>query len=336
MALPTLISSIFGRSSQSIGTLAAVVVPSLATSDVAPDVRRLVRQRQYCKILAKSAELPFDELSRTLARQTLEQEMALVPPGSVGLASLTPGNAIRQTEVNALYIDRFCVTNADFLQFVHSGGYEETKFWPESILTEVLSFRDSSGAAGPRFWIDGKPLKGREDHPVVGISWFEANAYAQWAGKRLPTPAQWQRAGSWGKSVGVNEARYPWGNAFLHSNANIWSSRIGDTVSVREFSVGSTPNGVFQLIGNTWEWLNAQFALPNSSYISEEGTPLLAEIRGGAFDTYFASQVTCQFRSGQPLLTRAPNISFRCSIECEQLIDSISESETSHVNSGAP
>ena len=146
----------------------------------------------------------------------------------------------------------------------------------------------------------------RLDHPVVGICWYEANAYANWAGKRLPSTEEWQRAGTWAKGHSGNtfELRYPWGNAFDPSKANTWASGYGVTVPVQAFKLGNTPNGVRQLIGNVWEWVDTQF-LPST----EEGVSILleetmAEIRGGAFDTYFHSQATCQFRSGQPLFVR--------------------------------
>jgi len=334
MSITSLFTSAFRRGSKS-DLSPETALPSLTSSDVAPDVRRLIRQRQYCKILTRGAGLQFEDLSVSLARQALEKEMAVVPPGPVSIAGLTQEDAVQAAQVAALYIDRTCVTNADYLQFVTAGGYQDTSFWPDSILTELLQFRDSTGEPGPRFWMAGKPPKNREDHPVVGISWYEANAYAQWTGKRLPTPAQWQRAGSWGKSVGANEARYPWGNAFHHANANTWSSRVGDTVPVHEFSSGATPSGVHQMIGNTWEWLNGQFSIPNAASTPDEPAMLLAEIRGGAFDTYFASQATCQFRSGQPLLVRAANIGFRCCIECSLLIETQNNSGEPTSDSGA-
>ncbi len=146
--------------------------------------------------------------------------------------------------------------------------------------------------------------------------WYEANAFATWCGKRLPTSEEWQRAGTWSKSGGNTgaELRYPWGNGFDPFKANTWACGAGRTFPVDAFSDGSTPNGVRQLIGNVWEWVDAQF-----QPFAQEGTSVLlddsmAEIRGGAFDTYFHSHATCQFRTGQPLLFRGNNVGFRCCI----------------------
>ncbi len=321
MTLSTILGGLFGRAPQ-VGTFPAPVGKSLLNGfEIAPDVRRLIRQRQYCKILLKNADLPFDDLSIRVAWEVMQSEMALTPPGTVTLAGLSPATSGHQAEVASCFIDRFCVSNSDFLQFVEAGGYHDTQYWPQSILTDLLKFTDSTGAPGPRFWRDGKPPKDRADHPVVGVCWFEANAYAQWAGKRLPTPAQWQRSGTWGKSSGGSESRYPWGNSFMQGHANTWTSRIGSTVPVNHHPEGGTPSGVCQLIGNTWEWLNGHFTLNPSKNHVDPTSKILAEVRGGAFDTYFASQATCQFRTGQPLLVRAANIGFRCCVESSQVID---------------
>jgi len=321
MTLATILTGFFGRAPQTSPVPKNLSQTLLKSADVAPDVRRLIRQRQYCKMLSKSSDLPFDDLSILIAWETLQQEMALVPPGSIQLVAISPASGTQRIEVAACYLDRFSVTNADFAQFVESGGYDDTKLWPEAILTDLLKFTDSSGAPGPKFWVGGKPPRDLLEHPVVGICWFEANAYAQWVGKRLPSPAQWQRAATWGKGSGSNESRYPWGNSYNHEFANTWTNRFNGTVPVHQFSAGATPSGVCQLIGNTWEWLNGQFALNHQHAEPNQPANILAEIRGGAFDTYFTSQATCQFRTGQPLLVRAANIGFRCCVECNQVID---------------
>jgi gamma-glutamyl hercynylcysteine S-oxide synthase len=321
MTIATVLTGWFGRTPQTTPVPQNLAQTLLKNAEIAPDVRRLIRQRQYCKMLSKVVDLTFDDISVLIAWESMQQEMALVPPGSIQLAAMSPAASTQRIEVAACYVDRFCVTNADFAQFVESGGYEDTKLWPESILTDLLKFTDSSGAPGPKFWVGGKPPKDLLDHPVVGVCWLEANAYAQWVGKRLPSPAQWQRTACWGKSSGGNESRYPWGNSYNQEYANTWASRFGGTVPVNQFSAGATPSGVYQLIGNTWEWLNGEFVLNHHQAESNQHANIMAEIRGGAFDTYFASQATCQFRTGQPLLVRAANIGFRCCVECSQLVD---------------
>jgi iron(II)-dependent oxidoreductase len=300
-------------------------------TDAPPDTRRLIRNRQYCRVLSNESSMSFDKLSVECAWKSMEQEMALVPRGEICLISdvviSTPSgfevvsSPDEMVPVDSFYLDRDCVTNADYLKFVQAGGYSDPQYWPEEVLPNVLQFLDATGCPGPKAWVEGMPPAARLDHPVVGVCWYEANAYATWVGKRLPSTEEWQRAGTWPKGHSGNtfELRYPWGNAFDPAKANVWASGHGSTVPVDALRLGSTPNGVRQLIGNVWEWVDTQF-FPNT----EEGVTILleetmAEIRGGAFDTYFHSQATCQFRTGQALLFRGANIGFRCCISANVL-----------------
>jgi iron(II)-dependent oxidoreductase len=293
-------------------------------SAVPPDVRRLIREQRYFQVLAPQSGVEFDEVSVSLAWQSVEAAMALVPQGQVPLrqerASEDPdGFSIdsahcQSTNVEPFYMDRTAVSNTEFLHFVQAGGYSDASLWPQEILPTVLQFVDQTRQPGPHFWSGGEPDKDQGDHPVVGICWYEANAYAKWLGKQLPTAAQWQRAGTWSRSAGrsAGEVRYPWGNSFDPQHANLWASGRGGTVPVHALADGDTAGGIRQLIGNVWEWLNTQYVV-----LAEDGLEVflpdaMAETRGGAFDTYFHSQATCQFRTGQPLTHRAANIGFRC------------------------
>ena len=135
------------------------------------------------------------------AIRQLDEAMALVPAGRVllgqlaeqsnsacGSADIDPKLLQRNlVAVAPAYLDRFCVTNEQYQQFVDSGGYEQLEFWYEEALPALLDFVDQTGAPGPRFWSDGQYPSGEQRLPVVGISWYEARAYARWVGKRLPT-----------------------------------------------------------------------------------------------------------------------------------------------------
>jgi iron(II)-dependent oxidoreductase len=256
------------------------------------------------------------------AWQRLQQAMALIPTGDV---QLEPGsldanaNCPREViSVQAFYIDRFVVSNAEFAAFVESGVYDNVERWPSEVWQHVLQFIDRTGVPGPQNWSDGKPPRDKLNHPVTGICWYEAMAYAKWVGKHLPKAAQWQRSASWhtGQNGQSTALSYPWGNAFDASKANTWSSGSGGTVAVDQYYAGCTPNGVHQLIGNVWEWIDEPFVIPwNDNHLLGG----YAEVRGGAFDTYFESQCRCQFRSGLPLLFRGNNTGFRCCIPLSEL-----------------
>lgn len=324
MSLSTLLTDAVGIWKHRTVGDTAVASHAPDVGEAPPDTRRLIRDRRYCKVLSSEDEIPFDAVSLQCAWKVLEYEMALVPGGQVILENdvfySTPGGfettrcAEESVHVDSLYLDRDCVTNADYAKFIHSGGYSDPGHWPEAILPNVLRFVDSSGRPGPRFWRDGEPPSDKLDHPVVGICWYEANAYATWVGKRLPSSEEWQRAGTWptGHAGDVSNLKYPWGDAFDPRKANIWASGIGDTAPVSEMNSGNTPNGVRQLIGNVWEWVDGQFYPNADSGVTVTSEQMMAEIRGGAFDTYFHSQATCQFRTGQQLLHRGNNVGFRC------------------------
>ena len=102
----------------------------------------------------------------------------------------------------AFWVDRFEVTNGEFQRFVDAGGYTNAEYWQEPFeeggrrltLDEALSrFVDATGRPGPAGWELGRYPEGRERYPVGGVSWFEAMAFARWAGKSLPTLYHWHR-----------------------------------------------------------------------------------------------------------------------------------------------
>jgi iron(II)-dependent oxidoreductase len=293
-------------------------------------VGQMLSQGRYALLLRPQIAGNLDPEQYRTCRETLEAKMALVPDGEVVLGridealedgrledeEITAAQA-RVVQVERFFLDRYPVTNDEFRRFVEAGGYQQTTLWDESILPALLHFVDSTGQPGPAFWKDGRCEPGRENHPVVGISWFEAAAYARWSGKRLPTNAEWVKAGCWPVKLDSTtriQRRYPWGDSMDYTRANLWGSGRADTAPVDEFAEGVSVGGVFQLIGNVWEWTRSEFGpteLADGHLITE--VPMKS-IRGGAFDTYFENQATCQFQSGEAAVARKHNIGFRCAI----------------------
>jgi gamma-glutamyl hercynylcysteine S-oxide synthase len=273
-----------------------------------------------------------DPLALAAAWRALEKDMALVPAGPVALVTLesasfdAPPTAttrrLDRAQVASFFIDRAAVSNREYARFVESGGYQQPEIWPAELLPLVLQLVDSTGQPGPAHWAGGQPRPGTLDHPVVGVCWFEAQAFARWLGKRLPTSPEWQRAGTWfaAETDGAPEQRYPWGNSFDPQRANTWLSGKRATVPARDYVEGCTPSGVHQLVGNVWEWVATPFdgggQAPETQFAMDQA---MGEIRGGAFDTYFPNQATCQYRSGQPLMHRGQNLGFRCCVSQSQL-----------------
>jgi serine/threonine-protein kinase len=162
-------------------------------------------------------------------RDTGGNEMVLVPSGAFAMCS-----ARREVHIDSVYLDRRPVTNAQFAVFIETTQYKPTDAGAKRFLAH---------------WRNGKPPSGEEKHPVVFVSWFDARAYATWAGQRLPTEAEWEKA-----ARGTDGRRYPWGRAEpKSSHANFGRNRDG-TSPVGSFPDGASPYGILDLAGNVWEW----------------------------------------------------------------------------------
>jgi iron(II)-dependent oxidoreductase len=265
------------------------------------------------------ADHPRFEVALAEAARVIDERFALVPPGIVSIP-LTISDEPGQPEVDCttkeFLLARCAVTNADFQHFVDAGSYRDMSLWPEEIWPHLLSFKDETDTPGPRYWRDGCHDRRYADHPVVGISYYEAAAYAQWAGYRLPTEAEWQMAASWRIRSAANvHRRYPWGDSLDVQRCNIWAAGQGGTLPVDACPGGAAPNGVLQLIGNVWEWTNSDFLCADTQGRRVVGETRMNSIRGGAFDTYFAWQATATFRTGLACVARSNNVGFRCALD---------------------
>jgi iron(II)-dependent oxidoreductase len=252
----------------------------------------------------------------------LQDSFALVPAGRVSLPQTLvdePGAPEQEIETEPFLLDVHTVTNGGYQKFVDAGGYENLDIWPQSIWPHLIEFRDQTGTYGPRYWRDGRHDARYTNHPVIGVSWYEALAFCSWVGCRLPTEAEWQMAATWRiKSETDILRRFPWGDAMDRTRCNIWATGLAQTAEVAAFGAGAAPNGVKQLVGNVWEWVQDDLAVTTL-----EGAPVLAETaikgtRGGAFDTFFESQATSLFRTGHLALARAHNVGFRCALSLSE------------------
>ena len=166
-------------------------------------------------------------------------------------------------DVPEFAIDVFPVTNARFLDFLRAGGYDETSLWN----AEDWKWKESRNLRYPLFWHrDGNRWFWRGmfeliplplDWPVY-VSHAEASAFARWAGKSLPSEAQWHRA-SYGTPQGA-ERLYPWGDAPPGRAHGNFDAALWDPVSVAAHPAGASAFGVEDLIGNGWEWTSTPFA----------------------------------------------------------------------------
>jgi gamma-glutamyl hercynylcysteine S-oxide synthase len=301
-------------------------------SDTDRLVRTMLKQNRYALILRPQIVKNLNQQQLRRATEALDEAMAIVPEGDVllePLSTMTEGGTSDQpphlVRVEAVFLDRYPVTNRQYKKFIDAGGYEQMSLWEPSIWPGVLDFVDQTGDPGPAFWERGTYPKGKGDHPVVGVCWYEALAYSRWVGKRLPSDPEWVKAGAWpvlANGKRPMQRKFPWGDSMDRSLTNVWGSGPRDTVSVHQFADGVSVGGVYQLIGNVWEWTCSGFGAWDPASKIDAETPMKS-IRGGAYDTYFESQTTCQFQSGDSPLSRKHNIGFRCAVGMCDVVSSI-------------
>jgi formylglycine-generating enzyme required for sulfatase activity len=176
------------------------------------------------------------------------KEMIFIPGGTFmmgcneGSAKHRPSHPV---EVAPFYIDRFPVTNRDYERFIRETEHPIPHY--------EVSWCDTRGYN----WDPQTQMypEDKADHPVVLVTWQDALAYANWAGKRLPTEAEWELA-----ARGLACRVWPWGDKPLAEHSNTSEAGAGSTTPVGSFSPnGDTPEGVADLIGNVWEWTSTLF-----------------------------------------------------------------------------
>jgi iron(II)-dependent oxidoreductase len=288
-------------------------------------VEQMIAQGREALLLRPQIAASLSDAELAAAQIALDESMAIVPQGGVLMRArcyedLEEPDALRGerlVQVEGFFLDRYPVTNGQYQLFIDGGGYEQMSLWDESIWPAVLGFTDQTGVPGPRYWESGRYPAGKEDHPVTGICWYEAAAFARWAGKRLPTDPEWVKAGSWPVAADggkPQQRKFPWGEAMDRRYVNLWGSGINDTVTVTASPDSASVGGVQQLIGNVWEWTSSAFGHWEPAGRKVETPMPHKSIRGGAFDTYFDNQAHCQFQSGESPLSRKHNIGFRCAL----------------------
>jgi gamma-glutamyl hercynylcysteine S-oxide synthase len=166
--------------------------------------------------------------------------------------------------VPAFYLDTTPVTNGAYQQFIAEGGYDDPRWWSEP----GWDHRQRAGLFAPLYWrregggwvrsVFGVTEPVAPAEPVVHVAWYEAQAYAAWAGRRLPTEAEWEKAARFDPATG-NSRRYPWGDADpSEAKANI-GQRYLRPAPAGSYPDGAAPCGARQLIGDVWEWTGSDF-----------------------------------------------------------------------------
>jgi iron(II)-dependent oxidoreductase len=227
-------------------------------------------------------------------------------------------------EVPSFWIDTTPVTNAAYVEFIEAGGYDDQRWWSPA----GWQHRQEAGLVAPLFWSRGddggwlrrgfgRTAPVRPDEPVVHVSWYEADAYARWAGKRLPTEAEWEKAARYDPATGRSR-RYPWGDDDpTPARANLGQRHLRPAPA-GAYPEGASPLGVRQLIGDVWEWTSTWLhpypgfrAWPYREYSEVFFGGDYPVLRGGSFGSDL-SAVRGTFRNWDYPIRRQIFSGFRC------------------------
>jgi iron(II)-dependent oxidoreductase len=225
-------------------------------------------------------------------------------------------------DVDPFWIDTTPVTNGAYAEFITDSGYDQPQWWSPV----GWAWRQEAGLERPLFWTEDSQGWGRNrfgwiealppDEPVQHVCWYEADAYARWAGKRLPTEAEWEKAASWSPEGG--KRRWPWGQEFPTIElANLGQRHFGPA-PVGAYPRGVSAWGAHQMVGDVWEWTSSDFggypgfvAFPYREYSEVFFGSEYKVLRGGSWATDPLALRTT-FRNWDYPIRRQIFAGFRC------------------------
>lgn len=251
------------------------------------------------------------------------RNMVLVPAGDFLMSTGSTEQNRRKVTLKAFYIDLYETSNEEYARFIADGGYSNTRWWS----ADGWAWRQSTGTLMPRWWKSGRYRIGpaHPKYPVGGISWYEADAFARWAGKRLPTEAEWEKA-----SRGTDGRLFPWGNDPIETggkyHANFESLQDGHIYAapVDAYPESIGPFGCYNMVGNVWEWVMDSGSADRSFYRTmPEANPLNSArtgfklLRGGSwyrgasmYDSFFRLTL-------EPSALQYDDTGFRCAADAD-------------------
>lgn len=262
------------------------------------------RCQTHTSCTATSAGLPINVTSSPYTG-----ELIWIPAGPFTMGTNTPGASDRPqrtVDVPGYYIGRCEVTRGEYRLFKNADGYDNPAYWS----TEGWTWRINVGRAAPSYWtakqtwLGGQSFTQTEEHPVVGVTYYEAEAFCNWAGCHLPTEAQWEKAARW---TGSRSNVYPWGDGWDSEacNCKYDTNPAGggymrwQTAIVGSYPDGVSPYGVHDMTGNVWEWCQDWFVSYPGNSTPFDYTGSLRVLRGSGWDIDNTSTVYCAYRFGK-------------------------------------
>ncbi|NXF09916.1 SUMF2 enzyme, partial [Smithornis capensis] len=260
--------------------------------------------------------------------------------GSGSLETRSEEGPVREVAVAPFALDKHPVTNRDFREFVREKKYKteaEAFGWSfvfEDFVSEELKKKVTQKLESAPWWLPiekafwrqpsgpGSSIKDRLDYPVLHVSWNDAQAFCAWKGKRLPTEEEWEFAAR----GGLEQRLYPWGNKFQPNRTNLWQGDFPRVDRAEDGYHGVSPvtafppqnsYGLYDLLGNTWEWTASEFLAPGRA--PRQGAQKMQVLRGASWiDTADGSanhRARVTTRMGNTPDSGSDNLSFRCAAD---------------------
>jgi eukaryotic-like serine/threonine-protein kinase len=219
-------------------------------------------------------------------------------------AAPTSRNQVHRVYLESYWIDQTEVTNAMYAAFLNSSGEKEGEFesWIGLSTPNVHIHQTDAGWAVAR---------GYANHPVVMVSWYGAQAYCEWSGRRLPSEAEWEKA-----ARGTEGRIYPWGDYDPDRSLLNYDYTVGDTTAVGSYPSSASPYGALDMAGNVWEWVGDWYCADCSvdfSYLNPTGpdSGQTRSLRGGSWSSKTKLVQSAYRNHGKPE-SQYPNTGFRC------------------------
>jgi formylglycine-generating enzyme required for sulfatase activity len=268
--------------------------------------------------------------------------MVWIPAGNVRLGQVGIAEPVNNFYVQGFYIDIYEVSNAKYKAFIDAGGYTNSAYWN----SVGWAWRVANSITLPLNWnsntYHGGGIAGNDQFPVNGVSWWEADAYCRWAGVRLPTEAEWEKAakggcethGDPGTCDASDTPTYPWGEGISGPQANYfvsgdpyenngWTTPVGyyDGSNHGGYQTINSPSpyGLYDVAGNVWEWCSTRYAeYPYNPSDGRENPPVSYSeccrvLRGGSYnDDTDDRKLRCAHRYYGIPTYRGYAVGFRC------------------------
>ena len=315
------------------GLAVLIVIIGLASGWFSPKVSAPTASPMLTEAAATEApatEAPF-EIGSTMISEKDSMTLVYVPAGDFQMGSSDgvgdeAEHPLHQVYLDAYWIDQTEVTNGMYSMFVNETGYiTEVEKKGDSDIYLNNGWQSVSGADWQHPHGPESSLNGLENHPVVHVTWNDANAYCMWAGRRLPTEAEWEKAarGIWGGT-------YPWGQDlpsgdlvnFADANTNFDQSDpttndgYSETAPVGSYPQGASPFGVYDMAGNVFEWVADWYATDNYQVYSNPQGPSTGEFkiwRGGSWNSG-SNPLRSAYRAWNNSAPESNILGFRCAL----------------------